>query len=171
MAKEPTGPRATRPLFTKAAKTIFLTHLAGTAHVARSAQAAGVGVRTVYLGRARDAEFAAMWAAALVIGYERIETALIRKALRLTAQAPLADPESGANVADDEIDVDLAKFLLTRHRQVVTQARADQKKTAGFRASRDGAEATLLAKLRAYAKTAGIVPPSDPALTGQEGER
>ena len=155
--------RSSPRTFTLEARETFLTSLAATAHVTRSAQAAGFTVHSAYALRARDAAFAQDWRAALCIGYDRIESALMRKALGLEDHAPVADnavPECG------ELDVELAKFLLTRHARTVAHTVTEQRKEAAFRTSRDAAEGTLLAKIRGYARAAGIDPPFSAASGG-----
>lgn len=135
---------------TRKARETFLDALAATAHVDMAVAAAGFSTQTAYAWRRRDEAFAHDWRLALLAGYDRIEAALIRKALGLKDHAPVVDsaatgipPESG------EIDVNVALLLLARHRPTVDRAMAEPKAQA-FRAPRDASEAALLAKLKAY---------------------
>lgn len=59
----------------------FLDTLAETCNVTRAAAAAGMRVRRAYQLRDADPVFAGLWQAALALGYERLETALLRHAL------------------------------------------------------------------------------------------
>lgn len=137
---------------TKTVRERFLNHLAATAHVRDSADVAGVSVQALYLRRGRDPAFAAEWRAALLTGYDRIEAALIRRALGDRRADPL--PGETADDADDALDVSTAMILLDRYRSTVVQAtKAATRPT--FRAPRAAAEATLLAKLKAYARLGG----------------
>jgi hypothetical protein len=142
--------RQGRRRLTKSARQDFLSHLAQTAHVAMSAEAAEVGLRAIYKLRQRDPAFAGEWRVALLVGYERIEAALMRKALGLKQHSPIAASGSG-ELECGEIDVSVAIMLLDRHRATVARAAKDVG-DAAFRASRDGAEAMLLDKLQAHAR-------------------
>jgi hypothetical protein len=59
----------------------FLEHLAATCNVKASARAAGASVYPFYGLRQRDAAFAAAWKEALAAAYDRLEEALVAKAL------------------------------------------------------------------------------------------
>ena len=146
----PPATRRTPRRLTRSAREDFLSQLAATAHVEMAAGAADVGIRAVYTLRQRDPAFAVAWRDALAVGYERIEAALIRKALGLADHPPIARAEHG-ELEYGEIDVSVAIMLLDRHR--ATGART-VKETRGvaFRATRDGAEATLLATLKAHGR-------------------
>ena len=67
--------------WTKAKRAVFLDHLAATCNVVISANAAGIAPPNAYALKRRDAEFAALWAAALEAGYEHIETQLLARAI------------------------------------------------------------------------------------------
>lgn len=134
---------------TKSARETYLTSLAETADVRRSAAAAGVGRTTLYEHRRRDPAFAHEWRMALLAGYDRIELALIRRALGLKEAKPDDAEQAGEDAG--ELDVELALKLLTRHKPVVEQATREAK-TEAFRASHDATATALLAKLRAHAK-------------------
>lgn len=153
------------------ARETFLSHLAATAHVERSAEVAGFGVWAAYDLRRRDPAFAHEWRMALLAGYDRIEAALIRRALGLTDHAPVIDAEAiGRPGEAGELDVSLAISLLYRRRPMVERAFVDAKAEA-FRASRDAAAETLLAKLDAYAKRSNgaAAAPGEPAANRPGG--
>jgi hypothetical protein len=65
--------RVRRIRFGAVRKKIFIDHFAGTADAVASAEAAGVGVSTVYQHRARDPQFAEDWDAALRQSYVILE--------------------------------------------------------------------------------------------------
>ncbi|WP_420606241.1 hypothetical protein [Novosphingopyxis sp.] len=105
-------------------RTMFLNALADSCNVKLSAQAAGRSAHTAYKLRDRDPEFAAHWQAALRIGYERLETALLRRALRLTGAhesndgewAPDDAPDQGGSALFADMTVSQAMDLLSRHK-------------------------------------------------------
>lgn len=63
-----------------AAEERFLTTLAATCNVGRSAVAAGFSTTAIYTRRLREPGFAARWAEALQVGYMRLELALVEQA-------------------------------------------------------------------------------------------
>lgn len=139
---------------TEVARELFLDHLAASAHVIDACAAAGFGADDAYALRRRDPKFANEWRMALLTGYDRIEAALIRKALGCRDHAPLTDSAAtGVAPAEGGVDVMLAIQLLDRHRAAVTRAGKDVGEPK-FRATRDAAAATLLTKLKAHAKRA-----------------
>lgn len=151
------APKRRKPYkLTKDVREAFLAQLAATAHVEQSAAAVGLCDGTVYDLRRRDAAFAHEWRMALLMGYDRIEAALIRKALGLRDHAPVVDAvATGVAPEIGQVDVGIAMLLLNRHKPTIERA-THEAKDAAFRSSRDDTEATLLAKLRAYAKSAGV---------------
>ncbi|QNE32267.1 hypothetical protein F1C10_10125 [Sphingomonas sp. NBWT7] len=137
----------------------FAAILAETCNVSAAARAAGVAASTCYRWRAQDAGFAASWDAALGIGYDRLEAALLDYALERIGHGA-GDP---AAISPDEVkgsiafavaqrcvshaDLQFAVGMLTRHRAagegrkagakgkgVVTRAEAD----AALRRALDG---------------------------------
>lgn len=91
----------------------FLDHLAATCNVKASAEFIGVDPASVYTLRRRDARFAEEWSAALVLGYEMMETLLVGQAMAGDTGPILS---CGAEPASGPIAVDLALRLLTAHR-------------------------------------------------------
>lgn len=110
--------------WTKAKRALFLATLADSCNVRKAAAAAGMAASGVYELRKRDAAFGDLWAEALEIGYERLETALLEHALigvnaidvgaAIEAAGDLPGPDLASPGA-----VQLAMALLTRHRQGV----------------------------------------------------
>lgn len=87
----------------------FAKVLAETGNVAMAAAAAGRTEATVHRWRSVDAPFAAAWAEALAIGYDRLENALLVYALgRVDGGA------AGASISNG--DLQLAVGMLQRHR-------------------------------------------------------
>ena len=87
----------------------FLEHLAATCNVVASARAAGIGTAAAYRRRRVDEAFAAAWREAMQLGYERLEEALLARALsRLEPMGfepdavaiELIDPAGGSDDAD-----------------------------------------------------------------------
>ena len=104
--------------FTKARRLRFLEALAATCNVRLSARITGINVTSVYARRRRDPEFEGQWRAAILAAYERLETALMARALGtdapVAADCDFGDPED--ILAEAKIDAELAFKLLNRHR-------------------------------------------------------
>lgn len=118
--------RPRRGGFTRDRRETFLNTLAATCNVALAIKAAATCASTVYYMRRRDPEFAALWQEALTIAYERLETALLARAMGTdgvtVADADFGDPEM--ILPQGEIDAELALKLLARHRATVEGGRA-----------------------------------------------
>lgn len=108
-----TGNRA-RARWSRAMRVAFLDHLAATCHVAQSAAVANVDVHTVYAHRRRDARFAEQWEAALVLGYQMVETLLLGHVL---AGNRASDHVDTHQCEQPLIDFDAAMRLLAAHRK------------------------------------------------------
>lgn len=76
--------------WTKARKARFLTELAISCNVVRAAAKAGAFPSSAYRRRMADADFAAAWQEALQTGYDRLEAALLRRAIEVVESKPLA---------------------------------------------------------------------------------
>lgn len=72
--------------WTVAKQKVFLSHLAATCNVTRSARAVGMHESGVYQLRARSAEFRAQWAAALDEGYAKLELMMLQRAMNGTVK-------------------------------------------------------------------------------------
>lgn len=98
--------------WTAAARAVFLEHLAATCHVTNACRAAGRNVKGLYALRRRDPIFAAQWQAALEMGWDRLEAALLEHAI-----APLDAAEPiDADTPRAAFDPTLAMKLLALHR-------------------------------------------------------
>jgi hypothetical protein len=137
--------------FTQKARETFLAELSLTANVQSAARAANVHANTFYHHRLNDAAFAHQWRMALLAGYDRLELALIRRALGFKDE-----PQDGEETG--ELDVELALRLLTRYKPTVDKATTDAV-AANFRASRDAAASLLLTRLQAESRRLGLPTP------------
>jgi len=109
--------------WTKAKRELFLATLAESCNVHKAAAAAGMTPSGVYQLRKRDAAFAALWAEALELGYERLETALLAHALTGVNAIDIGGAIEGRDSGGPDLvsagAVQLAMSLLTKHRQSV----------------------------------------------------
>ena len=106
--------RTTGWQWTDEAEAIFLAALASSANVSLSAAEAGFSTPTVYRLKARRADFAEKWRMALIHGFDRLETEMLRSAI---------DSVSGADF-DDGRPIPKTTFaeamaLLNAHRKEV----------------------------------------------------
>jgi len=159
---------APREAFGAEKRQVFLDHLAACCNVTRAAEAAGVGVSTVYDARRRDPAFAEQWAQALELGYATLEALLIERAAGGGGYAPGATPVPGP----ETIDTALALDLLRLHRNLKAP-----RATGGApprRASEEALAASILAKLdvlekrRARQRVAAAKAARDGAGSGPE---
>lgn len=110
--------------WTKAKRELFLATLADSCNVMKATAAAGMTPSGAYQLRKRDPAFGELWAEALELGYERLETALLEHALigvnAIDVGAAAGSPEhaSGPDLGAAGA-VQLAMALLTKHRQGV----------------------------------------------------
>lgn len=117
--------RARRNRFSRERKQAFLAHFAATADAEASADAAAVGISTVYEHRRTDPAFAEGWRDALTESWSRLEAELLRQ--RLAAAEKLrfaadeaAAPELARMVADE---FERAICLLREYRRSLTGPR------------------------------------------------
>jgi hypothetical protein len=95
--------------WTKAKRSAFLDHLAGTCNIRAAAALAGMTPPSVYHLRRKDEDFAEEWHKALLVGYEILETELLGHVLAGGGDTILrADGTT--------IDLDKAIRLLGLHR-------------------------------------------------------
>lgn len=103
--------------FTRARRKRFLAVLAATCNVRIAVDAVGIAATTAYYWRRDDPEFAAQWRVAVTTAYERLETALLARAMGTDGAAAgcdFGDPD--AILPEAQIDAELALKLLNRHR-------------------------------------------------------
>jgi hypothetical protein len=115
--------RVPRTGWTKAKREVFLATLADSCNVKKAAAAAGMAPSGVYQLRKRDPAFGELWAEALELGYERLETALLEHALiGVNAIDVPSVMDAAAEGAPDLVSpgaFQVALAVLTKHRQGV----------------------------------------------------
>jgi hypothetical protein len=97
----------------------FIDMLAGTCNVRMAADAAGVQTGSAYRLRRTDPAFDAAWREALVLGYERLETALLERALRSVDRPPPGEDDDTARSAEravEAMDPRVMAMVLNHHR-------------------------------------------------------
>lgn len=127
---EEIGPQCNGPLqikktkangWTKARRAAFLTELAMSCNVRRAHGVAEMAQGSAYRLRRRDSLFARQWQEALELGYERLEMALVRRALEAVDELAL-DDEGKEPV--EKMTVAQAITLLRQHRASVERGAA-----------------------------------------------
>lgn len=101
--------------WTKARRAAFLTELAMSCNVRRAHEAAEMAQGGAYRLRRRDPLFARQWQEALELGYERLELALVRRALEAVDDLALDDGKEPV----EKMTVAQAIALLRQHRASV----------------------------------------------------
>ena len=96
--------KAARGGWTPAKRAAFLEHLAATCNIAASARAVGMAPRGAHALKARDAVFAADWAAAIEAAYETLEVRLLAYALGEAEREPEAESD---RVVDGDAEAEL----------------------------------------------------------------
>jgi hypothetical protein len=101
--------KAAKGGWTPAKRAAFLEHLAATCNIAASARAVGMAPRGAHALKARDAVFAADWAAAIEAAYETLEARLLAYALGEAEGEVEAESEAEAD-GDAEAELRGAHF-------------------------------------------------------------
>lgn len=139
--------RARPQSWTKARRAAFLTELAHSCNVTRAHTAAGVADRKAYTLRQRDPEFARAWQQALEIGFERLETALLRRALEVTGALDIDIGEERREPVE-KMSVEQAMALLSLHRRSVQQGQAHRRNpSARHIATQEETDAVLIKRI------------------------
>jgi hypothetical protein len=133
--------------WTKAKRAAFLDMLAATCNVKASAQHVGMHPVGAYRLRRRDPQFADLWRAAILTGYDRLEEMLLAHAGAGVNDVAIGETE----IEPAPFDPKMAMELLRQHRPTVEGRR---KRPTGRleRTDRATAEAALLKKLDALAR-------------------
>ncbi|MDZ3830352.1 MAG: hypothetical protein U0S50_00875 [Sphingopyxis sp.] len=128
--------------WTAAARRAFLTELAHSCNVGRAHVAAGMGPTAAYGLRRRDPEFAAHWQEALMIGYDRLDMALLRRALETVGELEIDEREEML----EKMSVAQAIDVMNKHRQSVL---AGQARPRGARriATQEETDAVLIKRI------------------------
>ena len=133
--------------WTKARRAAFLAELAHSCNVTRAHEAADMGQRSASVLRQRDPVFARQWQAALELGFERLETALLRRALEVTGELVI-DAAEQAREPVVPMSVEQAIKLLEQHRRSVEQGRARRYRSqARHVATQEETDAVLLKRI------------------------
>jgi hypothetical protein len=93
--------------FTAAKREVFLVALAMSCNVMAAAARANIGCSTAYRLRKQDARFAEQWREALNAGYDRLEAALLRRALTViegSLPEAMDGDDAAATLTDAVID-------------------------------------------------------------------
>lgn len=131
--------------WTKARREAFLTELARSCNVVRAHEAAGMGSSGAYRLRQRDPEFAKQWQAALEIGYERLEAALLRRAIEAVDAIKLDETKEQV----EKMTVAEATALLRLHRASVERGQASGRRQSQRRvATQQEVDAILLRRIQ-----------------------
>ncbi|MGN7930016.1 hypothetical protein [Sphingopyxis sp. 22461] len=126
---EEIGPQNNGPLqrkrtktngWTKARRAAFLEELAMSCNVRRAHASAEMGLGSAYRLRRRDPLFARQWQEALELGYERLELALVRRALEAVDELTLDEGKEPV----EKMSVAQAIALLRQHRASVERGGA-----------------------------------------------
>jgi hypothetical protein len=134
--------------WTKAKRDIFLTELAASCNIRRASAAAGMWPTSAYKLRGRDAEFAKAWQAALDIGYERLETALVARALEAVGEIQFDTLDERVALVE-KMTVDQAIRILGLHRESVRQGQARGRKPQARQiATQEETDEVLIKRIR-----------------------
>lgn len=134
--------------FTAAKRKLFLDELAASCNVERARKAAGVLSPCVYRVRQRDPLFAEQWQAALEIGYERLEMALLRRAIEAVEGLTL-DAEDEARQPVEKMTVAEAMNVLRQHRPSVERGAVRGRRSAARHiATQQEVDALLIKRIR-----------------------
>lgn len=128
--------------WTQARRAAFLTELAYSCNVRRAHAAAGMGESSAFALRRRDPLFAQQWQAALEAGYERLDMALLRRALEVVDGHQLDEREEPL----ERMTVAQAIDVMNKHRQSVQQGRAHARRLRHV-ATQEETDAVLLKRI------------------------
>jgi hypothetical protein len=146
-SEEPGAPKtvARRIKWSAHKRAAFLEHLAISSNVAASERVADVPAGSAYKFRNRDSDFRAAWEAALKTGYDRLELAVLERAIN--GQVVKRTTKGDETTEEFKYDDRVATTLLNAHRATVAAIAARQEG--------DSAKRTLARKLDAVARRLG----------------
>lgn len=136
----------TRDGWTKAKRRRFLELLANSCNVRMSCSALGMSASSIYSWRSKDPEFGAAWQAALQVGYDRLEQALLRRALATVDGMDIAD----APAELPAMSVAQAMDFLSRHQRSVTEGRLQSRSNRKKIPTAEETDALILKRLELY---------------------
>lgn len=134
--------------WTGARRKTFLEELAASCNVERARKAAEMGSSGVYRLRQRDPLFAEQWQAALALGYERLEMALLRRAIEAVEGLTL-DAADEAMQPVVQMSVAEAMAVLRQHRASVEGGQRRGRRPQGRHvATQQEVDAILIQRIR-----------------------
>lgn len=134
--------------WTKAKRETFLTELAASCNIRRASAAVEMWTTSAYKLRQRDAEFARAWQAALAIGYERLETALVARALEAVGELEFDSLDERVALVE-KMSVDQAIRILGQHSESVRRGQARGRKPQERQiATQEETDAALIKRIR-----------------------
>ena len=134
--------------WTLAKRTAFLTELASSCNVRRATAAVGMAPTTAYKLRDREPAFARAWQAALLIGYERLEAALLARALEAVGEIDFEALDERVALVE-KMTVDQAIRILAQHRESVRLGQArGRRSSARHVATQEETDAALIKRIR-----------------------
>lgn len=155
--------------WTPARRKRFLTTLAQTCNVREAARAAGKEVSNAYYLKKVDPGFARAWAEALTIGYDELETLMLRQALFGSEQEEVTLDGEGAvkgrKIKRGHPHV-VGIRLLTSHRKEALAARGEMMRD---RADGEEAREQLRAALQQVRTRRGAGEAAEPERDQQDG--
>jgi hypothetical protein len=122
--KRPRMRKASNTAWTKAKEATFLTALEATCNVTAAAATAGVSVSSAYSRRKRHAAFRVGWHEAIGLAYQRLELALIERALVGTEK--IVRRKDGSEEVMRDYPNAIALTLLRMHRDTAGQAMVEE---------------------------------------------
>lgn len=180
VADEEIGAHRTRPAqirkkrtdgWTKARKTHFLAELALSCNVMRAAAKVGAFPSSAYRRRLADAAFAAAWQDALQTGYDRLEAALLRRAIEVMEGEPVEAEEN----ADADLMVDPNPLSVMTVAQAIDIMKHKQAQLAGakkagernfgarIRPTPEQTNAEIMRRIAIVRRQRAAVAPAEPA--------
>ncbi|KQM57910.1 MULTISPECIES: hypothetical protein [unclassified Sphingomonas] len=133
--------------WTDARRATFLDHIAATCNLATSLTAVGMTKTGLYALRRRDPVFAEQLRSAMLVGYERLEAELLRKAVAAFEDGDTGGAEKG-DVIVEPMSVDQAMRLLERYQTSQKGSGGPGVREVRHRATQAETDAMLLEQLR-----------------------
>lgn len=134
--------------WTKTKQSAFLTELAASCNIRRATAAVGMAPTSAYRLRDRDADFARALQAALQAGYERLETALLARALEVVGEIDFDTLDERVALVE-KMTVDQAIRILVQHRESVRIGEARGRRSqARHVATQEETDAALMKRIR-----------------------
>ena len=137
--------RSRKDGWTKTRREAFLAELAQSCNIRRAIAAAGMTQSSSYRLRQRDPVFAQQWQDALTLGYERLELALLRRALEVIDGMDL--DERAEQV--EKMTVAQAIDIMSKHRESVASGQTRGRRPQARQiATQQETDAVLIKRIR-----------------------